>query len=65
MREAFSVLPNIQDLNLEENKLRCTLQGDPDALFKTASQFRLLDVISQQPSLDEVYRNFYGVWAKN
>lgn len=59
--EAFAGLANIQDLALDENKLRCTLQGEPDALFKTASQFRLLDVISQQPSLDEVYHSYYGI----
>lgn len=59
--EVFAGIPNINDLVLDENKLRCTLQGDPDALFKAASQFRLLDVISQQPSLDEVYNRFYGV----
>ncbi len=64
-REAFANLPNINDLVLEDNKLRCTLQGEPDALFKAASQFRLLDVISQQPSLDEVFNKFYGVGAQN
>lgn len=60
-KEAFASLSNIRDLALDENKLRCTLQGEPDALFKTASQFRLLDVISQQPSLDEVYHSYYGI----
>jgi len=64
-REAFANLPNLNDLVLEDNKLRCTLQGDPDALFKAASQFRLLDVISQQPSLDEVFNKFYGVGVNN
>jgi len=59
--EAFAGLTNIHDLALDDNKLRCTLQGEPDALFKRASQFRLLDVISQQPTLDEVYHNFYGI----
>lgn len=59
--EAFAGLTNVHDLALDDNKLRCTLQGEPDALFKRASQFRLLDVISQQPTLDEVYHNFYGI----
>lgn len=63
--DAFASLPNVNDLVLEDNKLRCTLQGEPDALFKIASQFRLLDVISQQPSLDEVFSRYYGVGANN
>jgi len=63
--EVFTGIPNINDLVMEDNKLRCTLQGEPDALFKVASQYRLLDVISQQPTLDEVYHRFYGVAAVN
>ncbi|HAL15691.1 MAG TPA: hypothetical protein DCP32_02725 [Anaerolineaceae bacterium] len=63
--DAFAGLSNVKDLVLEDNKLRCTLQGEPDALFKIASQFRLLDVISQQPSLDEVFHKYYGVGANN
>jgi ABC-2 type transport system ATP-binding protein len=63
--DLFASLPNIKDLVLEDNKLRCTLQGEPDALFKIASQYRLLDVISQQPSLDEIYSRYYGVVSAN
>ncbi len=59
--EAFAHLPNIQDLCLEENLLRCTVQGDPDALIKLASQYRVTDFISQQPSLEEAFRAYYGV----
>lgn len=59
--EAFAGLPNLEELYLEENKLRCTLRGDPDAFLKVASQYRITDFISQQPSLDEIYRRYYGV----
>ncbi len=61
--QAFTRLPNLADLRLEDYKLRCTLFGDADALIKAASQFRVTDFISQQPSLDEVYARFYGVSA--
>ncbi len=60
-REIFAGMPNLNDLILEGNKVRCTIQGDPDALIKLASQFRVMDIISQQPSLEEVYRTFYGI----
>jgi len=60
-REAFARMPNIYDLVLEDNKVRCMVQGDPDALIKLASQYRVIDIISQQPSLEEVYRKFYGI----
>lgn len=59
--EAFAGLPNLEELHLEDNKLRCTLRGDPDAFLKIASQYRITDFISQQPGLDEIYRRYYGV----
>lgn len=59
--EAFARLPNVQNLRLEDNLLRCTVQGDPDALIKTASQYRVTDFISQQPSLEEAFQTYYGV----
>jgi len=60
-REAFTGIPNIQEISLQDNLLRCTVKGDPDALIKTASQFRVTDMISQTPSLEEVFANYYGV----
>lgn len=60
-REVFAGMPNLNDLVLEDNKVRCTVQGDPDALIKVASKYRLMDIISQQPTLEEVYRQFYGI----
>jgi ABC-2 type transport system ATP-binding protein len=60
-REIFASMPNLHDLVLEDNKVRCTVQGDPDALIKLASQYRVMDIISQQPTLEEVYRTYYGI----
>lgn len=62
-RDIFAGMANLNDLVLEDNKVRCTVQGDPDALIKLASQYRVMDIISQQPSLEEVYRTFYGIGA--
>lgn len=61
--DIFAGMANLNDLVLEDNKVRCTLQGDPDALIKLASKFRLMDIISQQPTLEEVYKTFYGIGA--
>lgn len=60
-RDAFARLPNVRDVYLEDNFLHCTVQGDPDALIKAASQYRITDFISQQPSLEEIFRAYYGV----
>lgn len=61
--QIFMSLNNINQLVCDQNKVYCTVQGDPDALLKTASQFRVLDIISQQPSLEEVYQTVYGIPA--
>lgn len=60
-QEDFSGIANLNNLVLEDNKLRCTLQGDPDVLIKAASRHRIMDFISQQPSLEEVYQTYYGL----
>jgi len=59
--ETFSRLPNLKDLYLDDHTVRCTIFGDPDALIKTASQFRVTNFISQTPSLEEVILQYYGV----
>jgi ABC-2 type transport system ATP-binding protein len=61
--DVFSHLPNLEQVRLEDNKLRCLLCGDPDPLLKAASQFRVMDILSQQPTLEEVYHSYYGVGA--
>jgi ABC-2 type transport system ATP-binding protein len=59
--EAFTHLSNLENISLEDNLLRCTVQGDPDPLIKIASQYRITDFICQQPTLEEAYRRYYGV----
>ncbi len=59
--DAFAQLNNLQDVRLEDNQLRCTVQGDPDSLIKIASQYRVTDMICQQPTLEETYHRYYGL----
>jgi ABC-2 type transport system ATP-binding protein len=59
--DLFAGISNIENVRLEDNLLSCTVRGDPDALIKLASQYRVTDFICQQPALEEVFRRFYGV----
>lgn len=59
--EAFASIHNVQNLSVEENTLHCTVCGDPDALIKAASQYRIVDFVSQVPNLEEVFHRYYGV----
>lgn len=60
-RETFEKVPNIHNLTLEDNKVRCVLNGEPDCLIKAASQHHITDFVCVQPSLEEVLSDTYGV----
>lgn len=60
-KEVFANTPNIRNLTVEGNKLRCVLQGEPDKLIKIASQYHITDLLSTQPSLEQVLADTYGI----
>ena len=59
--DVFKSIPNVLDLWIKENYLRCTLEGNPDALLKTASEYRVIDFTTNRPSLEEAFQHYYGV----
>lgn len=59
--EIFCRLSNVENVRMDDNWMSCTVHGDPDALIKLASQYRVIDFISQQPTLEEAFVNYYGV----
>ena len=59
--EIFASLTNVENIRMDENWMTCTVQGDPDALIKLASQYRVTDIISQSPSLEESFKRYYGI----
>jgi ABC-2 type transport system ATP-binding protein len=58
--DLFARLNNVENVHIEDNLLSCTVRGDPDALIKLASQYRITDFICQQPALEEVVSRYYG-----
>ncbi len=58
--ELFNAIPNISDLTLERNTLRCTVKGDPDHLIKTAGQYRVVDILSRALSIEDVVDAYYS-----
>ncbi len=57
---AFENLPGVTDLAVEDSRLRCTVAGSLDAVVKAAAQFTVLNIRSQEPSLEEIFLNFYA-----
>jgi ABC-2 type transport system ATP-binding protein len=60
-QQDFADVPNIHNLSIEENKLRCMLQGEPDRLIKAACKHHITDMLSIQPGLEQVLADTYGI----
>lgn len=57
--DSFSNLPGIKELGRENNVIRFTVVGSIDAVLKRASQFEVVNIISHEPSLEEIFMSFY------
>lgn len=59
-KEAFADVTGVRDLAVEGNTLRCAVAGSLDALIKAAARFEIVNLISQEPTLEEVFLAYYG-----
>jgi len=57
---AFAGVAGVRDLTVEDSILRCTVMGSLDALVKAAAQFEVLNLVSHEPSLEEIFLAYYG-----
>jgi ABC-2 type transport system ATP-binding protein len=39
--------------------LTCTIAGEIDTLIKTAAQYHIVNVISHEPSMEEIFLAYY------
>ena len=58
--DVFLGVPGVSGLKLENNTLRCTVMGSLDAVIKAAAVFPVVDLISHEPSLEDVFMAYYG-----
>jgi ABC-2 type transport system ATP-binding protein len=58
-KEAFSELPGIKDLKVENSIIRFKIVGSLDAVIKTAAHYEIVNIISHEPSLEEIFMSFY------
>jgi ABC-2 type transport system ATP-binding protein len=56
----FGTLQGVQDLTVEDSVLRCTVAGSLDEVIKAAARHTVLNVISEEPGLEEIFLAFYG-----
>ena len=62
---AFANVAGVSDLAVEQNVLRCSVKGTLDAVIKAASKFEVVNVISHEPSLEEIFLTYYNRGENN
>jgi len=59
-QEAFARLEGVRDVTVDDGILRCTVVGTVDAVIKAAVQYTVVNVISHEPSLEEIFLAYYS-----
>jgi ABC-2 type transport system ATP-binding protein len=55
----FERLPGVKDVVARDGVVRCTVVGDIDAVIKAAARYKVVNVVSHEPSLEEIFLAFY------
>ena len=56
----FADLPGVRDVNTQDSVVRCTVVGALDAVIKAAARFEVVNVVSHEPGLEEIFLTYYG-----
>ncbi len=59
-KEKFINIPGVRDIVVEGNLLTCTVVGSLDALVKAAARFDVFNIISREPSLEDIFMTYYS-----
>ena len=59
-KEKFKNLTGVRDIVVADNSLSCTVVGSLDALVKAAAQLEVVNIISHEPTLEEIFMTYYN-----
>ena len=65
LKDKFSNVPGVRDITLQDNVLTCKVVGSLDALVKAAAQFEVVNIISHEPTLEEIFLTYYNEGKNN
>jgi ABC-2 type transport system ATP-binding protein len=57
--EVFDGVTGVRDVYVADRVARVTVDGPVDALVKAASRFEVVDLVSHEPDLEEVFLTYY------
>jgi ABC-2 type transport system ATP-binding protein len=63
--EGFSSIPGVSDVVVRNSILSCIVIGSLDTFIKTIARFEVVNIISHEPSLEEVFLTYYGERKSN
>jgi ABC-2 type transport system ATP-binding protein len=55
----FAAVENVTELSIDGNMMRCRLVGEADGLVKALSRHRVIDLVSEEPQLEELFFHYY------
>lgn len=59
-QEKFTAISGVKDVSVHDSVLTCTVVGELDALVKAAAQATVVNIISHEPSLEEIFLDYYS-----
>lgn len=57
--ESFAGISGVKDVSVQGNLLTCSVTDSLDALVKAAAKFEVVDIVSHEASLEEIFMTFY------
>ena len=61
----FASIPGVRDVVVQDSTLDCTVIGTLDALVKTAARYEVLNIVTHEPSLEDVFLAYYNEESQN
>jgi ABC-2 type transport system ATP-binding protein len=58
--EVLRSLAGVRELTLDGDVIRCRVVGDLDPFVKALARTHVIDLVSEKPSLEEIFLAFYG-----
>lgn len=55
----FANIAGVRDIVVQNSTLNCTVTGSLDALIKAAARFEVVNIVSHEPSLEEIFLAYY------
>ncbi len=57
--DRFLNLPGVEEVSFEDSRLRCKVIGKLDDLIKEAARYEVINFISHEPNLEEIFLKYY------